>query len=101
MTVTLYNVRYVPSFIGNLFSKSTAMSNGAEIRFKNNKMEVQKEDAIFEFLPTNTDNCGFLFSIDGERKISKCEKAFKAQKLDTKNIEEVNKNKKVTFDEKN
>ena len=29
--VNLQNVRYVPSFIENLFSISTAMSNGAEI----------------------------------------------------------------------
>ena len=32
VTVTLYNVRYVQSFIGNLFSISRAMSNGAEIQ---------------------------------------------------------------------
>ena len=57
-------------------------------------MEVQKEDTFFEFLPINTDNCGFLFSIDGERKISKCEKAFMAQKLDENNIGEVNKTRK-------
>ena len=100
VTVTLYNVRYVPSFIGNLFSISTAMSNGANIWFRDKKMEVQKEDAIFEFLPTNMDNSGFLFSIDGVRKISKYEKAFMAQKLDEKNIGEVTKNKKVTFDER-
>ena len=56
MTLTLYDVRYVPTFIGNLFSISTAMSNGAEIKFKNKKMEVRKEDAVFEFLPTNTKN---------------------------------------------
>ena len=36
----LSNFRYVPSFVGNLFSISTAMTNGAEIRFKNKKMEV-------------------------------------------------------------
>ena len=40
------------------------------------------------------------FCIDQVRKISKCEKAFMAQKLDAKNVGEVNKNKKVTFDEK-
>ena len=91
VTVALHNVRYVPSFIGNLFSISAAMSNGAETCFRNKKMEVQKEYAVFEFLPTNTDNCGFLFSIDGERKISKYEKTFMAQKLDTKNVEEVKK----------
>ena len=34
---TLFNVRYVPTFIGILFNISTAMSNGAEIRFRNNK----------------------------------------------------------------
>ena len=66
--VTLYNV---PSFIGNLFGISTATTNGAEIRFKNKNMEVQKRDVVFEFLLTNSDNCGFLFSIDGQRTISK------------------------------
>ena len=40
------------------------------------------------------------FCIDGERKISKCEKVFMAQKLDTKNIGEVTRNKKVTFEER-
>ena len=80
IVVTLHNVRYVPSFIGNLFSISTAMSNGAEIHFRNKKMEVQKKDATFEFLATNLDNCGFLFSIDGERKIDKCEQALVAQR---------------------
>ena len=67
--VTLHNVRYVPFFIGNLFSISTAMSNGAEICFRNKKMEVQKRDSVFKFLLTNSDICGFLFSIDGERRI--------------------------------
>ena len=52
MTITLYNIRYVPSFIGNLFSIPTAMANGAEIRFINNKMEVQKNNDVFEFLPS-------------------------------------------------
>ena len=48
-TVTLYNVRYVPSFVGNLFSISTAMTNGAEIRFKDKKMEVQKKMQFSNF----------------------------------------------------
>ena len=47
VTVTLSNNRYVPTFIGNLFSISTAISNGAEIRFINNKMEVEKKDVMF------------------------------------------------------
>ena len=47
VTVTLYNVRYVPTFIGNLFSISTAMSNGAEIRFRNKKMESTKRRRYF------------------------------------------------------
>ena len=68
ITVTLYNVRYVPSFIGNLFSISTAMANGAEIRFVNNKMEVQKNNDMFEFLPSNNPSYGSLFSIRAERK---------------------------------
>ena len=57
-------------------------------------MEVQKEDAVFEFLPSNTDNCGFLFSIDVERKISRCGKAFMAQKLDAKILERYLKTRK-------
>ena len=97
VTVTLFNVRYVPTFIGNLFSISTAMSNGAEIRFRNKKMEVKKEDAMFEFLPTNMDNCGFLFSIDAEREIGYCEKGFMAKKQNEINITNQEKNKKVTF----
>ena len=40
VTVTLSNVRYVP------FSIPTAMSNGAEIRFVNNKMEVRKTQIV-------------------------------------------------------
>ena len=51
------------------------MTNGAEIRFKNKQMGVQKGDAVFVFLPTNLDNYGFLFSIDGHRTINKSEKA--------------------------
>ena len=81
--VTLHNVRCVPSFLGNLFSISTAMTNGAEIRFKNKKMEVQKGDTVFDFLLTNSNNCGFLFSIDGQRAICKSEKALVAQKHTT------------------
>ena len=50
----------VPTFIGNLFSIPTAMSNGAEIRFVNNKMEVKKKNDMFEFLPSNTDSYGSL-----------------------------------------
>ena len=80
---TLSNVRYVPTFIGNLFSISTAMSNGAEIRFINNKMEVRKKDVMFEFLPANKDNCGSLFCINAKRKIANRETAFMAKnKLD-------------------
>ena len=40
VTLTPFDIRYVPTFIGNLFSISTAMSNGAEINFKNKKMEA-------------------------------------------------------------
>ena len=68
VTVTLYNVRYVPTFIGNLFSIPTAMSNGAEIRFVNNKMEVKKKNDMFEFLPSNIESYGSLFSIRAERE---------------------------------
>ena len=37
VTLALHDVRYEPTFIGNLFSISTAMLNGAEIKFKNKK----------------------------------------------------------------
>ena len=47
--ITLLDVRYIPSFVGNLFSISTAMTKGAEIRFKNKQIKVQKGDATFEF----------------------------------------------------
>ena len=79
MTITLSNVRYIPTFIGNLFSIPTAMSNGAEIRFIDNKMEVRKKDVMFEFLPANTDNCGFLFCINAKRKIVNRETASMAK----------------------
>ena len=49
--------------IGNLFSIPTAMSNGAEIRFVNNKMEVRKKNDMFEFLPSNTNSYGSLLEI--------------------------------------
>ena len=76
LMVTLSYVRYVPTFIGNLFSIPTAMSNGAEIRFINNKMEVRKKDVMFEFIPENPDNCGSLFCINAKRKIVNRETAF-------------------------
>ena len=63
-------------------------------------MEVQKGNVVFNFLPTILDNCGFLFSIDGQRTINKSEKALVAQKhtiYDYKNLKE---KKKVTFDGK-
>ena len=42
-------------------------------------MEVQKGNVVFNFLPTILDNCGFLFSIDGQRTINKSEKVLVAQ----------------------
>ena len=65
--VTVSNVMYVPSFVGNLFSISTARTKGAKIRFKDRSMQVQKGETVFELLPTNTNSCGFLFSIEAER----------------------------------
>ena len=62
------------------------MSNGAEIRFINNKMEVRKKDVMFEFLPANTDNCGSLFSISAKRKIVNRETAFMARKQTGRNL---------------
>ena len=43
-------------------------------------MEVRKEDAVFEFLPTNTNNSGFLFCLEGTRRMNESQKAFMAQK---------------------
>ena len=43
------------------------MTKGSEIRFKDKLMQVQKGETIFEFLPTNTDTCGFLFSIEAQK----------------------------------
>ena len=99
--VTLSNIRYVPSFIGNLFSIPTAMSNRAEIRFINNKMEVKKKDNMFEFLPANADNCGSLFSISAKRRIVNTETAFMARKQTRCNSDTTNqdKSKKVMFNE--
>ena len=42
----------------------------------------------------------FSFSIGGERKVNKCEKALVAQKNDVQNFKDVDENNKVTFDEK-
>ena len=101
VTVTLSNVRYVPTFIGNLFSIPTAMSNGAEIRFFNNKMEVRKKINMFEFLPSNTDSYGSLFSINAKRKIINRELAYMARRQ-TRCIDDTNnqdRHKKVKFDE--
>ena len=81
--VTLSNVRYVPSFVGNLFSISTAMIKGAEIRFKDRSMQVQKGETVFKFLSTNTNSCGFLFSIEVQRMNLTSEKVLVAQKLFT------------------
>ena len=100
VTVTLYNVRYVPTFIGNLFSIPTAMSNGAEIRFVNNKMEVKKKNDMFEFLPSNTDSYGSLFSIRAKRKIINNGSAYMARKTGRMNdINNQDRNKRVKFNE--
>ena len=99
ITITLYNVRYVPSFIGNLFSIPTAMANGAEIRFVNNKMEVQKNNDMFEFLPSNNTSYGSLFSIRAERKNVNNEWAYMARKTERLNDNDSqDRNKKVKFD---
>ena len=99
--VTLSNVIYVQTFIGNLFSIPTAMSNGAWIRFVNNKIEVRKKDDVFKFLPANADNCGSLFSISAKRRIVNTETAFMAKKQTRCNGDTTSqdKSKKVMFDE--
>ena len=58
-------------------------------------MEVIKEDAVFEFLPTNTRNSGFLFCLEGTRRMNDNQKALLAQK----GILDDQKQKKVRFDE--
>ena len=59
-------------------------------------MEVRKDDAVFKFLPTNSDNCGFLFCLEGTRRMNEKEKAFMALKteLDDQKV------KKVRFNQK-
>ena len=76
------------------------MSNGAEIRFVNNKMEVKKKNDMFEFLLSNTDSYGSLFSIRAERKIINNGLAYMARKtgcINDNNSQD--RNKKVKFDE--
>ena len=100
ITVTLYNVRYVPSFIGNLFSIPTAMADGAEIRFVNNKMEVQKNNDVFEFLPSNNSSYSSLFSIRAKRKNVDNGWAYMARKTEHVNDNDnQDRHKKVKFDE--
>ena len=97
--VTLYNVRYVPSFIGNLFSIPTAMVIGAEIRFINNKMEVKKNNDMFEFLPSNKESYGSLFSIRAKRKNDNNGWAYLARKTKQVNDNDnQDRHKKVKFD---
>ena len=98
--VTLSNVRYVPTFIGNLFSIPTAMSNGAEIRFVNNKMEVKKNNDMFEFLPSNKESYCSLFSIRAERKNVNNGWAYMARKTERVNDNDnQDRYKKVKFNE--
>ena len=59
------------------------MSNGAEIRFINNKMEVGKKNDMFEFLTANADNCGSLFSISAKRRIVNTETARRLRSIKT------------------
>ena len=76
------------------------MSNGAEIRFVNNKMEVKKKNDMFEFLPSNTDNYGSLFSIRAIRKTINNESAYMARKTGCINDNNnQDRNKKVKFNE--
>ena len=54
-------------------------------------MEVRKNDAVFEFLPTNSNNSGFLFCLEGTRRMNENQKAFMAQKamLDDQKLKKV------------
>ena len=56
---------------------------------------------MFEFLPTNTDNCGSLFCINAKRKIVNRETAFMAKKQTKSDRDTINqeKHKKVMFNE--
>ena len=75
------------------------MSNGAEIRFVNNKMEVKKNNDMFEFLPSNKESYGSLFSIRAERKIVNNGWAYMARKTERINDDDSqDRNKKVKFD---
>ena len=75
------------------------MSNGAEIRFVNNKMEVRKKNNIFEFLPSNKESYGSLFSIRVKRKIVNNEWAYMARRTERLNDNDgQDRNKKVKFD---
>ena len=75
------------------------MSNGTEIRFVNNKMEVKKKNDMFEFLPSNKESYGSLFSIRAKRKIINNEWAYMARKTERINDNDSqNRNKKVKFD---
>ena len=74
------------------------MANG-EIRFVNNKMEDQKNNDMFEFLPSNNTSYGSLFSIKAKRKIINKESAYMARKNDHINDNNSqHRNKKVKFD---
>ena len=76
------------------------MSNGAEIRFVNNKMEVQKNNDMFEFLPSNTASYGSLFSIRAERKNVNNGWAYMARKTERLNDNDnQDRYKKVKFNE--
>ena len=80
------------------FSIPTAMSNGAEIRFVNNKMEVKKKNDMFDFLPSNKESYGSLFSIRAERKVITNGLAYMARKncrINDNNSQD--RNKKVNF----
>ena len=75
------------------------MSNGAEIRFVNNKMEVKKNNDMFEFLPSNKESYGSLFSIKAERKNVNNGWAYMARKTERVNDDDnQDRNKKVKFD---
>ena len=63
-------------------------------------MEVKKKNDMFEFLPSNTDSYGSLFSIRAERKIINNGLAYMARKTGCINDNNnQDRNKKVKFNE--
>ena len=63
-------------------------------------MEVRKKNDMFEFLPSNTNSYGSLFSINVQRKIINNGSAYMARKTEHMNdTNNQDRHKKLKFDE--